>query len=478
MVPDPAAAIASSTAEPRRDRRTTVSLPRSELPGRNQPGAWWSLPILVLLSGLSLLDRQILTLMVPSIKRDLGISDFQIGVLQGLVFAIFYSVAAVPIGWLVDRFPRRPIIWLGVTVWGLCGVACGLANSFLGLFVARLGVGAGEAALSPAAFSMLADLFKPSRLALAISILTIGSNLGNGLAVGLGGAIVGFSEKGGSLALPVIGHLRSWQFVFLVTGLPSVVLAPLVFLIREPVRRGRTPGVRGPAISETLRFMGANRRFFLSHFIGFGLMAVVGWGFTSWLPVYMNRAFGWSIGRISLPLALIIGIGPTLGTVASGWLADHLFGRGQSDAHLRVGAGIALGVAILGVIAFRVHDPIVFLILVTPIASSIALIATASAALQIVSPSEMRGQISAIFLLVVTGFGLGVGPMLVGAVSDFVFGNEARLGDSLALVFGVLAPIAAVVLWLGRKSMRLAVSNARPSQAFEPTEFPQLSPPG
>jgi len=437
----------------------TPAKPAAPGPG-DQPGAWRALPILIVLYALSLLDRQVLTLMVGPIKRDLGISDFQVGLLQGLVFAVFYSLAAVPIGWLVDRFPRRPIIWAGVTVWALAASACGLAQNFWSLLIARLGVGAGEAALSPAAYSMLADLFRPSRLAFALSVLMIGSSLGNGLAIGLGGLVVSFAEHGGVLRLPLLGELQSWQFVFLATGLPGLVLGGLIFLVREPVRRDRMKAKGGPSFGETLRFMGSNRRFFTAHFVGFGLLSIVGWGFTSWLPVYMVRAFGWSIGQISLPLALIIGVGGTLGTLLSGWYVDRLFGRGRTDAHLRVYAFIALGMALLGVAAFQAANPYLFLLLATPIASSMTLAATAGAALQIVSPNEMRGQVGAMFLLVMNGVGLGLGPTLVGALTDFVFGDEARLGASLTLLFGVLAPLAAATLWLGMRPMREAFARS------------------
>lgn len=427
---------------------------------QNQPGAWRALPILIVLYAFSLLDRQVLTLMVGPIKRDLGISDFQIGLLQGLVFAVFYSVAAVPIGWLVDRFPRRPIIWAGVTIWAIAASACGLAQTFGALLIARLGVGAGEAALSPAAYSMLADLFRPARLALALSVLMIGSSIGNGLALGLGGMIVNFAEHGGMLALPIVGELKSWQFVFLVTGLPGIVLGLLVFLLREPVRRGKASVDAKPSFRQTLAFLATNRSFFTAHFVGFGLLSIVGWAFISWLPVHMIRQFGWTIGQVSLPLAFIIGIGGTVGTLASGWLVDFFFSRGWTDAHLRVYAVIAVGMTLFGVAAFQVRDPIVFLLLATPIASTMTLAATAGAALQIVSPNEMRGQVSALFALIMNGVGLGLGPVLVGGLTDFLFADEARLGDALTLVFATLAPLAAVLLWSGRRPMRRAVEAA------------------
>lgn len=420
------------------------------------PGAWRALPILIMLNALALLDRQVLTLMVEPVKRDLGLSDFQIGLLQGIAFSVFYGVAALPIGWAVDRYSRRPIIWLGVTFWGAAAAACGLAQNFWQLFLARLGVGIGEASLSPAAYSMLADLFPPARLALALSILLVGATLGNGLSVGLGGAIVELAETGRAYQLPLIGPVASWQFVFLVTGLPGLVLGALIFLVREPKRRDRL-GVAHPPLAETVRFVKARRAFFTAHFVGFCLLAIMGWGITSWIPAYMSRTFAWSIGQLSLPLAFVLGIGGTLGTLVTGWAVDRLFRAGFTDAHMRVYVFIALGMAAFGVAAFQVSNPWVFLVLVTPIVATMALAATAGAALQIVTPNEMRGQVAAMFLLVINGVGLGFGPAIIGALTDFVFQDEARLGSSIAILFSVAGPIAAAILALGLRPMRDSV---------------------
>ncbi len=425
------------------------------------PGAWRWLSLFVLLSALSVLDRHVLTLMVDPIKQDLGLSDFQIGVLQGLAFAIFFSAASLPLGWLVDRYPRRPIIWLGVTVWSLFTAACGLAVNFISLMAARMGSAAGEAALSPAANSMFPDLFKPSRLALAMAFMLIGTNLGSGLSLAVGGKVITFAENLGTVALPVVGELRPWQLVFIITGLPGLFFGALVFALREPARRGRLHESKGPVFSETLQFIAANRAFFTAHFLGFGLLSVTGWAFMSWMPVYMMRAFGWSIAQVTEPLALITGVGATVGTLACGWLVDRMFARGLTDAHLRVCVAITFAIAVLGVAAFRVDDPHMFLLLITPIVSFLGTGAVAMAALQIVAPNEMRGQISAMFLLVISGLGVGMGPMIVGALTDFVFGDEARLGESLSLIFAIVAPASGVVMWLGLRPMRKAVDTAR-----------------
>lgn len=427
--------------------------------GSNQPGAWRALPILILLYAFALLDRQILILMVGPIKRDLQISDFHVGLLQGLAFAIFYSLASLPIGWLVDKYPRRPIIFLGVTAWGLAASACGLAQNFIQLFTARIAVGIGEAALSPAAYSMVADLFRPARLAFVMSLLMIGSCLGSGLAVGLGGAIVGYAESGATHHLPIIGQLTAWQFVFVVTGLPGLLLGALIYLIREPVRRD-IASKHAPTLRDTLQFIRSQRRFFVCHFAGFGLLSVVGCGFLNWLPTYMIRAFGWSIGQVSVPLAILLGVVSTAGTLATGYVIDRLYSAGRTDAHLRVFAAIAIALSVLGVLAFQVSQPGLFLLIITPMMAVLIIAAGAGAALQIVTPNEMRGQIGAMFLLVMNGIGLGLGPTVVGAITDFLFHDEARLGSSIALLFGIGGPAAAILLMLGTKPMRDAVASA------------------
>ena len=433
----------------------------SDLPaaGGNQPGAWRALPILILLYAVALLDRQILMLMVGPIKEDLHISDFQIGLLQGLAFSIFYGVAALPIGWLVDRSPRRPIIFVGVTVWGLAASLCGLAQNFIHLLLARVAVGVGEAALSPAAYSMLADFFRPSRLALAMSLLMIGSCVGGGAAVGLGGIIISFAESGTTHHLPILGTLAGWQFVFLVTGLPGMVLGGLIYLVREPIRRDRA-STGSPPITDTFRFIRSRGGFFACHFGGFGLLSLVTCGFLNWLPTYIIREFGWSVGQITLPLAILLGIVSTLGTLGTGYLIDRLFSAGHTDAHLRVYAVITVGMSIIGVAAFQMPQAWIFLLLITPIIATMVLAAAAGAALQIVTPNEMRGQIGAMFLFVMTGIGFGFGPALVGAITDFLFQDEARVGSSIALLFGIGGPISAIILALGMAPMRRAVAAA------------------
>ena len=317
----------------------------------------------------------------------------------------------------------------------------------------------GEATLSPSSYSILADLYRPERLTFAMSILLVGSTAGTGLAIGLGGMLVSFAKSEGGYYLPLIGYLEPWRFAFVVTGLPGLVLGLLIFLTKEPVRKDKISNEKVP-FSESLAFLARQKHFFINHLLGFGLLAIIGWGLISWLPEYMVREFGWTIGQISLPLAFMMGIGGSLGVLISGRLVDYLYRQGRYDAHVSVYAFIAAGIFVFGVSAFLVNDPWLCLALLTPVVATISSAATAATALQIVTPNEMRGQVGALFLFVITGLGLGLGPTIIGALTDFLFMDEAKLGLSIAVVIGVCAPLATIFLVLAMKPMRNAVTFA------------------
>ncbi|MBM3290992.1 MAG: MFS transporter, partial [Candidatus Hydrogenedentes bacterium] len=200
--------------------------------------AWYVVGVLMLVYVLSFVDRQILSLIVDPVKKDLGVSDTMMGLLMGFSFALFYSILGVPFGWLADQRSRRSIIAVGVAVWSAMTAACVAAKAFWHLFMLRVGVGVGEAALSPAAYSLITDYFPRNRLATAISVYGMGIYIGSGMAFLLGGVVVRFTATSGDLVWPIIGEVRPWQLVFFVVGLPGLLVAALVYTIREPLRRG------------------------------------------------------------------------------------------------------------------------------------------------------------------------------------------------------------------------------------------------
>lgn len=296
--------------------------------------AWFSVTILLLVAIMSYLDRQIISLMVEPIKASLGVSDFEIGLLQGVAFGLFYAVFGLPIGWLVDRYSRRKIIYFGMTLWSLAAGACGLASTYTHLLLARFGVGVGEASLSPAAYSMIADLFPPRRLALALGVFATGSSIGGALAYMAGGALIAKFEAMGAMALPGVGVLEPWQLVFLVTGLPGVGIAALMFLVPEPVRRHRQLDLDAPDRG-VMHFLLANRRYFICHFLGFGLVAVMAYGTAAWAPAMLMRRYGLGVAEVGIILGTVGALSGIPGFIFGGWFVDRWFARGQRDAHLR-----------------------------------------------------------------------------------------------------------------------------------------------
>lgn len=413
--------------------------------------------VFTVLYSLSLLDRQIIALLAPAIRADLRISDFQIGLLQGVVFALFYVTFGLAFGWAIDRFSRRALAFSGVTVWSLATAACGLAANFAQLTAARFGIGAGEAALNPAAYSMLSDTFPRRRLSLAISVFGTGAYIGGAASLLLGGVLIASLPRQG-VTLPVLGHLHVWRVTMLAAGLPGLVLAPLLWTMVDPARRERLQGKS--SLADTLSFMRRRWRFFAGHFIGFGLMAAAANGYQAWAPTHLVRHFGMPISQvvaILAPISLIPGIA---GSVLSGYVVDRLFARGRTDAHLWyfivAGCVQLLGLAV-ALTADRLEVFIVFAV-VFQLAAGFA--GTAPAALQLVTPNNYRGQVSAGYLFSFNLIGLGLGPTAVGAFSTYLFRSDGKLGWAIALNAALMIPLAVLAFTLALAPMRRAVAAA------------------
>ncbi|WP_162986919.1 MFS transporter [Sphingomonas paeninsulae] len=418
--------------------------------------AWTAVGVLLLLYALAFVDRQIISLMVGSVRADLGVSDFQIGLLQGFAFALLYALFGLPLGLAVDRLNRRRVIFVGVIVWAAAATACGLARTFPELLAARLLVGAGEAALAPAAYSMLSDLFPKKRLTLALSIFTIGAQLGASLSLAIGGFIVEAAKDG--VTLPILGAVSAWRFAFLVTGLPGLGLAFLVFLIPEPVRRGA--GKFSGTWRELFIFLRTNIRFFACHFLGFSCIMAMAYARLAWLPTYFQRHFGWPVGQIGLVLAVFGFVTGALALPLTGAIVDRWYSRGIADAHFRFYVYGGIVATVCGTACFLMPTPTLFFILAGLATIPLGMAAIAAGAIQIVTPPALRGRMSAIYLLFTGLAALTVGPAIVGVFTDLVFKDDALIHLSLASSNLVLGPIATLAFILGLAPMRRAVAAA------------------
>lgn len=420
--------------------------------------SWWMLGILLLFYVISYLDRYIITMLVPPIKADLGLSDFETSLILGPAFAICFGLFGLPLGWASDRYSRRWIVFLGVMVWSLATMGSGLAGGFIALFAARSFVGVGEAALTPAAYSLIGDKFPAHRVATASSIYQMGVKLGSAAAFSLGAVAIAIVSKHEFEHLPLIGDMKPWQLVFVLVGAPSVVLAFLCFTFSEPLRRGRAPG-GDTNFKDLFVFWRQHSALLWLMVVGFGLISLCAFSLTAWTPTYITRAFGWTPVQYG-PALSIISILSAATLVFKGALLDWMFARGIKDAYLRLYTWLLAGSIPIAFTVYFVSDIYLFLVLfgiiqVVTIPLMVYLVPT----IHLLAPNQLRAQLIAIFLLVSTFVGQGIGPMLVGAITDFVFQDEAKIGYSLASILIVAVPTAFVVLSLARRHLLVAIAH-------------------
>lgn len=408
---------------------------------------------------LSFVDRNILTLLVGPIREEFGISDFQFSILHGWAFTMFYIVLGLPIGWLADRFSRKWIITGGVFLWSLMTCVCGLARSFTTLFMARIGVGVGEAALSPPAYSLMSDFFDPRRLRWATAIYTAGITIGSGTSYMLGGWLYERFAEMGSLRLPSLGlSFEPWQLTFVAVGLPGLLVVLLLLLIREPARH-RTALDSGEAVSVGRVVQHAKHHWqaYGGLIFGISMMSVIGYGMLTWLPEFLLRTYGMEKAEGGAWLGGIFIFGGTAGTFCGAVFAELLQRRGYEDANMRL---VGLAAAILAL-------PAVVAPLLPSAEPSLALFALITfghythfgvgmAALQLITPNRMRAQLSAFLLFCTNLFGLALGGSFVAFFTDFVFQRDSALNYSLAVTAAIVYPLAAVSIFFGLRHYRAA----------------------
>lgn len=429
---------------------------------------------------LSFIDRNIMSVLVGPIKAEFQITDFQFGLLQGLFFSIFYTFLGLPIGRLADRYSRRWIITIGVAFWSIMTCLCGFAKSFYLLAFARMGVGLGEAALSPPAHSLLSDYFSPQRLPMAMAVFTLGITLGGGMAYMIGAWVYSAADEGVFNAWPVLNTLSPWQMTFVLLGLPGIVLSLLMLTIKEPPRTGlqKTPSsghlVSSRAsftptspeflsISQVLSYFWLKKRLYLSLFLAISLLSILGYGYMSWFIEFMMRRFEVPRKEIGINFGWMFIVFGSLGALAGGFMSSWLNKKAYLDANMRLVMLVALAWLIPAVLgpqamqessAFWAAAPCLFLLN--------SYFGVAIAALQLVTPNQMRAQASAVLLFMTNLLGFGLGPVLVGFFSDHLFSQHASasLGYALSLLGLITCPLAALLIWFGLPAYRDALARS------------------
>ena len=426
---------------------------------------WYVVIICMVAYILSFVDRQILSLMIEPIKADLMLSDTQFSLLQGLAFSLFYAFMGVPIAALADKKSRVKIISVGIAFWSLATAACGLSKNFIQMFLARLSVGAGEAALSPAFYSIVADLFPKHKLGRALGVYAIGAFIGSGLAFLIGGYVIGLLKDVSFVTLPVIGEIKTWQLTFMIVGLPGVLLALLMILtVREPERKGLKMDANGVAVKASFKnsigFIKTHKKTFFCHFIGFSFYTMMLYSLLGWAPAYYMRHFGLDASQTGYILGSIILVANTSGALFCGWLIDFFSKRGYSDAAIRASAIGCAALIIPSVLFTQVDNmQLSFALIFVAMFFSTFPIPASAAATQMLTPNQLRSQVSAKFLLISNLIALGVGTTAVALITDRYYENTLMVGNSISIVNAVAGVIGVFLLYKGcqyyRESMKV-----------------------
>lgn len=422
----------------------------------------YALALLFLATFFSLLDRFLVGLLTTPIKREMVLSDTQISLLQGLAFVALYALFGLFFGRLVDRHNRRNIIIVGMVIWCLMTVLCGVARNYTELFIARLGVGIGEACLAPAAYSLITDYFRPKYHGRALAIFTMGSVFGGGGSYILGGMVYTALQGHPDFALPVLGAMAPWRATFVLVGLPGLLVAVLLLSIREPMRQVAIRNENDIVAAHTnLTLRGYLRLHGTAVYLVIAFnscIAIVGTGVTSWMPTFLIRTYGVEMSWVGHSIGFIL-IGSSLvAALFGGTLADSAFIARCTGKKLNVSLlGTVLTVPFL--VAFPLaSSPTLCLVLFALEAFLINIaICVAPSVLQDIVPNQLKGQITALYWMVMALIGLGVGPSAIALVTDYLFRDETMLRYSMIVVAAPAMMTAAVMILIARKFYQAAI---------------------
>ncbi len=407
---------------------------------------------------LSYTDRQVLSLLVDPIRSDLGISDTQISLLLGTAFAVIYGIAGIPLGYLADRVSRRNLIFTGVSIWSLGTIACGFSHHFGEIFASRIVVGLGEAALSPAAISLISDYFPPSRRGTAVGLFLSGIAMGSGVAILIGGGVLHAIELGALAATPLASY-APWRMVLLVIGGPGLLWAVAILLIREPLRHSADDESSSAGVADRSTWRATPWSRVVPVYIVLAAASFVDNAVGAWAPTLLIRDFGKDPAQIGVELGLLLTIGFGGGVVIGGALADRAGTRGGWPRKLRV--CLYSGLLILPVSLLMNSPTFNFVLAGVPLYFALSGIVTAvgfSAILDVV-PNRSRGLAMSMSFFLNVALGAGLGPTAVAVAGAHLFAAKAGLGPPLVLTVaaGYLVALAAVCAALSSFRARSAI---------------------
>lgn len=417
--------------------------------------AWTALVLLMLGIFLSCIDRGIINLLVEPIKAEFGLTDTQFGALQSLAFGLFYTTMAIPLGVLGDRYQRRYVIAAGIAIFNVFAIMTGLARTYGQLFLARVGVGFGEASLTPSAFSMISDYFPPRKLGRAMSFYLMSNYVGASSAFVVGGLLFAWFEKIHAANPATLMGVVPWQATVMAVAVPGLLLFPCFLLLREPPRRGLVGATQKLPLRTLLAELGKRRNVLLLLIAGGAMINLQSQAVNMWIPALFIRLYGWSATEIGFWLGMLLLGGSVLGAFLGGWATDWMTARGKPDGPIVLAVVSFAGAGLFGALAPLAPSPVLALVcFIPPFLLKPVALGVIPVALQVITPNQLRAQVSATYLTIISLVGLAVGPVVVGAMSDYLFGGGTGLRYAMALITAVGMPVMVIVMLLARRPFR------------------------
>ena len=423
--------------------------------------AWGMVTLLSVAAVIAYMDRLVLSVLFVPLGHDMSLSDTQLSLLQGASFAVIYALAGLPLGLAADRWNRRLIIIAGISVWCGATIACGFATNFTQLALARVFVGVGEAALVPAATSMIGDGIRLERRGLALSLFIMGQILGGGVAVAAGGIALDLAQAHAFdtwLAVVGLAGASPWRVVLWLVGLPGLPLLIALLFIREPQRTERAT-TQGQSFRTVIAQLAARRHVLLPLYLTLACAAISDFSIGAWTPTLLIRHFDWPPARIGLWFGGCLFVSGVVAAAIAGLVSDGA-ARKRTDRNAIHWALAAAGIAFVTTSFALAPSPQLLLavLFVQSVASSVCSVICVIK-IQVSLPNELRGVGSALSSLGNMLFGLGCGPTLVALATDHLYRDPAALDWSIATVTAPAFALIAILL----------VISLRVQAAFERT---------
>lgn len=427
---------------------------------------WYVVILMAFFYVLSFMDRQIIAVLIDPIKADLQLSDVQISLIGGVSFGLFYSLVGVFIGRLADSMHRPWLIAMGVFIWSLTTALCGLASKFWHLLILRMGVGLGEAALLPSTLSLLTDYFPPKRLATPTSVFLLGAPIGIGLSFAAGGFLFGVAQDvtaaDGWDDVFFIGGSAAWKLVLIFLGVLGMIMTLGMLTVREPrtsnaaARKGSEASLKAAEAAPLSEVKAYAKKHWLpitSLYVGMALISLAAYAQGFWDLTFLSRTYGLDTKTAGFSYGMVQLFGGLCGMLVGGMVADFLSRRGVQGSSFKlvtVGAAIATPFSVVYPL-MGTHSASLALMVLAIFGSNMGF-AGAAAAMQRMYPSTMLGLAAGFYFFMSNAIGLLVGPTAVAAITDYGFGDTAKVGYSLSIVGGSARLLAFVLFACGLRA--------------------------